>query len=167
MTQVSFQDRLKFNAFCSHVTNPSRHVTTTNRLYYTVSTQPKTTLRAAVDFAPRYHRVTLSSAKMDLSNDKFLHKRAESAKREAVARARLEDKVMSRSREQRDTDTRGGWKYRRAHSKIFHTTFRPMRPGDDSNKLARDWYANHTHPYKNPRPFDHRGVRECNCTCSF
>ena len=151
----TFQDRLKFNAFCSHVTNPTR------RAPLELSRQPRP-LRTesdkiwrAVDFSPRYHQVRLTSAKMDFSRCRCLHKRAESAKREAVNRARLEELMREREKRERYLT----WKTRAELGK-FYAKFPPLVPRDEreANQRAKTWRLYVTYPYKNPKPFDHRGV---------
>ena len=154
MSKITFQDRLKFNALCSHVTNPSRHVTTyTSRQ---VSESPKDSKRIwkSVNFAPRYHQVRLTSAKLDFSRQMCLHKRAESAKRETAKLAQLEKLMNERKSGQITT------KYKIGRSNTFRTGFRQLVPRDlgENNELVKSWRDFRTYPYRNPRPFDHRGV---------
>ena len=150
--QVTFQDRLKFNSFCSHVTNPTRHVTNSAR-QEKVSRTVSDKLWTAVDFAPRYHQVRLNSAKLDFSRHRNIHNRAESAKREALYRTTLEK--MNRVRERgRQTSTNA----RIAELNTFMTSFRPLGPRDEDIHRARTWRNYQTYPYNNPRPFDHREV---------
>ena len=155
MTQVTFQDRLKFNAFCSHVANPSRRVMELmSRQPMLVRTESNKIWRA-VDFSPRYHQVRLSSVKMDFSRCRCLHKRAESAKREAVNRARLEE--LMRERKKREEYIT--WKTSVELGK-FYAKFPPLVPRDEreANQRAKTCRLYVTYPYKNPKPFDHRGV---------
>ena len=97
MARVTFEDRVQFDVSCSHAANPSRRVTE-----LTLSWQPmplrteSDKIWRAVDFSPRYHKVRLSSPRMDFSRCSCLHERAESAKREAVNRARLEELTRER-----------------------------------------------------------------------
>lgn len=150
--QVTFQDRLKFNAFCSHVTNPTRHVTNLPR-QEKVFRMVIDKLWTAVDFAPRYHQVRLNSAKLDFSRHRSIHNRAESAKREALYRTTLEK--MKRERERgRQVSTNA----RVAELNSFLTRFRPLGPRDEDAQRARTWRDYQTYPYNNLRPFDHRGV---------
>ena len=165
MAQVTFQDRLRFNAFCSHVTNPSR-VSHLSRQAIPWRKESEKIWRA-VDFSPRLHQVRLTSAKMDFSEYRCLHKRAESAKREAVNRARLEELV----RERKKIEEYLTWKTRTELGK-FYAKFPPLMPRDEreANQRAKTWRLLVTYPYKNPKPFDHRGVslttpnRKCPCT---
>lgn len=148
--QVTFKDRLKFNAFCSHVTNPTRHVTNLPRQQERVVGDK---LWTAVDFAPRYHQVRLNSAKLDFSRHRSVHNRAESAKREALYCTSLEKMKRERERsKQASTNARV------AELNAFLMSFRPLGPRDEDVQRARTWREYQTYPYNNPRPFDHRGV---------
>ena len=162
MPQVTFNDRLKFNAYSSYVSNPSRHVTNPLHHMTDLTRQPNTfkadkkKIWRAVDFAPRYHQVRLSSAKLNFSRHKFIHNRADSAKREALyCSARLEKPAMERNRGRHNimSQSAGG-----AELNMFLTRFRPLGPRDDDIQRARTWRDYQTYPYKNPKPFDHRGV---------
>ena len=161
MTQVTFQDRLQFDAFCSHVANPSRRSRVTELLS---SRQPMPLRREsnkiwrAVNFSPCYHQVRLSSPRMDFSRCRCLHKRAESAKREAVNRSKLEELVRERKNREVEYLTRKS----RAELGKFYAKFSPLVPRDEreANLRARTWRLYVTYPYKNPKPFDHRGVSQ-------
>lgn len=159
MTQVTFQDRLEFNAFCSHVANPSRR----SRVRELLSSRQPLPLRTesdkiwrAIDFSPRYHQVRLSSPKMDFSGCRCLHKRGESAKREAENRSRLEE--LSRERRKRE----GEYPTLKTRAELgkFYAKFPPLLPRDEREATLRatTWRLYVTYPYKNPKPFDHRGV---------
>ena len=45
------------------------------------------------------------------------------------------------------------------NSNVFRTSFRPVGPRDEDVPRARTWRYYTPYPYRNPRPFDHRGVR--------
>ncbi len=158
MARVTFEDRLHFDALCSHTANPSRSVTEVMSSWQTMPLRTESdNIWRAVNFSPRYHQVRLSSPTMDFSRCRCLHERAESAKREAVNRARLEE--LARERKKREVYQI--WKMRTELGK-FYAKFPPLVPRDEreANLRAKTWRLYVTYPYKNPKPFDHRGVSE-------
>ena len=92
---------------------------------------------------------------MDFSRCSCLHERAESAKRKAVNRARLEE--LTRERKKRE-----GYQSVKMRAELgkFYAKFPPLVPRDEreANLRARTWRLYVTYPYRNPKPFDHRGV---------
>ena len=156
MTQVTFQDRFRFNAFHSHIDNPSRRLTELSRQPMPLRTESDKIWKA-VDFSPRYHQVRISSAKMDFSRCRCLHKRAESAKREAVNRSRLEELMRERKKREECLNLKA-----RVELCKFYAKFPPLIPRDEreANQRAKTWRLYVTYPYRNPKPFDHRGVSQ-------
>ena len=158
MTRVTFQDRFKFQALCdpigqSHSTQTSNDF---SRHSMPISRESDKIWRA-VNFSPHYHQVRLSSPKMDFSRCRCVHERAESAKREAVNRARLTELMRERMKREEYLT----WKTRADLGK-FYTKFPPLLPRDEreANERAKIWRLYVTYPYKNPKPFDHRGVSQ-------
>ena len=157
MARVTFEDRVQFDVSCSHAANPSRRV-----IELTSSWQPmplrteSDKIWRAVDFSPHYHKVRLSSPRMDFSRCSCLHERAESAKREAANRARLEELTRERKKREGYQSVKMG-----AELGKFYAKFPPLVPRDkrEANLRARMWRLYVTYPYRNPKPFDHRGVR--------
>ena len=156
MARVTFEDRVQFDVFRSHVTNPSRRVTELISSWQPMPLRTESDkIWRAVDFSPRYHKVRLSSPKMDFSQCSCLHERAESAKREAVNRTRLEELMRERKKREGLQSAK-----MRAELGKFYAKFPPLVPRDEreANLRARTWRLYVTYPYRNPKPFDHRGV---------
>ena len=152
LPQVTFKDRQRFNAFCSHVTRHTQTSVSSQCSGETVKREGKRVWQS-VDFAPRHHRlVRLDSPKFNFSRHRCIHNRAESAKRESKNRAKLEMTTRKRERDKLNGMDKS------IDSNEFRASFRPLGPRDEDVSRAKTWRDYTTYPYINPRPFDHRGV---------